>query len=103
MPQPKSTKRSTPSTARKRSTPAAKPSASQSSVREQLARLLNPLDAVVLTRERLQEVVDDAVERGRMTRSDAADLVTQIFTLGKRTTEDVLGDVDQLLGGPADR
>jgi hypothetical protein len=66
-------------------------------------RLLNPLDAVLLTRERLQEVVDDAVERGRMTRSDATDLVTQILTLGRRTTEDVLSDVDQLLGGPADR
>ena len=95
MPQPK-TKSSTP---RKR--PAAK--APDPNAREQLLRLLNPLDAVVLTRERLQEVVDDAVERGRMTRSDATELVTQILTLGRRTTEDVLGDIDQLLGGPADR
>jgi polyhydroxyalkanoate synthesis regulator phasin len=97
MPQPKSSK--TP-----RRAPARRPQRdAQATTRDQILRLLNPLDAVVLTRERLQEVVDDAVERGRMTRSDATDLVTQIFTLGKRTTEDVLSDVDQLLGGPADR
>src|SRR5687768_8732834 len=96
MPQPKT--KSSSSTRKRPSAKAPEPNA-----REQLLRLLNPLDAVVLTRERLQEVVDDAVDRGRMTRSDATELVTQILTLGRRTTEDVLGDIDQLLGGPADR
>jgi hypothetical protein len=96
MPQPKTKPAST--TRKRQAAKAAEPTP-----REQLLRLLNPLDAVLLTRERLQEVVDDAVERGRMTRSDASDLVTQILSLGRRTTEDVLGDIDQLLGGPADR
>jgi hypothetical protein len=95
MPQPKT---KPASTSRKRPTKPSEPSP-----REQLLRLLNPLDAVLLTRERLQEAVDDAVERGRMTRSDATELVTAILTLGRRTTEDVLGDIDQLLGGPAER
>ncbi len=94
MPQPKTK----PAATRKR--PAKQPDPTP---REQLLRLLNPLDAVLLTRERLQEAVDDAVERGRMTRSDATELVTAILTLGRRTTEDVLGDIDQLLGGPAER
>jgi polyhydroxyalkanoate synthesis regulator phasin len=62
----------------------------------------NPLDAVLVTRERLQEVLDDAVERGRMTRTDATELLTQIFTIGRRTTEEVLGDVEQLLGRSRD-
>jgi hypothetical protein len=53
-------------------------------------RALNPVDAVVVTRERLQEVVDDAVRRGRMTRSDAADLVSDIFARGRSTTEELL-------------
>ena len=53
-------------------------------------RALNPVDAVVLTRERLQEVVDDAVRRGRMTRSDASDLVTELLTRSRSTTEEVL-------------
>jgi hypothetical protein len=55
-----------------------------------LKRLLNPVDAVLLTRERLQEVVDDAVQRGRMTRTDASDLVTEIFARGRSTTEELL-------------
>jgi hypothetical protein len=53
-------------------------------------RALNPVDAVVLTRERLQEIVDDAVRRGRMTRTDATDLVADIFARGRSTTEELL-------------
>src|ERR1044071_1672601 len=49
---------------------------------------LNPIGALVLTRERIQEVLDDAVERGRMTRDDAQELLAE---LGRRGT------------GPADR
>src|SRR3954447_1107804 len=70
---------------------------------DQLQKLLAPLDAVLVTRDRLQEVVDDAVQRGRLTRSDATDLVTEIFARGRRTTEDLMADVDQRLGSPADR
>jgi hypothetical protein len=43
------------------------------------------LDAVLLTREKLQDVLDDAVRRGSLTAAAAAELVTA------------------LLGGPADR
>jgi hypothetical protein len=41
--------------------------------------ILNPLDAMVITRERLQDTLDDAVRRGRMTRDDAADLLAEIL------------------------
>ena len=41
--------------------------------------LLNPRDAMVITRERLQDTLDDAVRRGRMTRDDAADLLAEIL------------------------
>ena len=40
--------------------------------------VLNPLDAMVITRERLQDTLDDAVRRGRMTRDDATDLLAEI-------------------------
>src|SRR5215218_3417034 len=43
-------------------------------LREQLSRYLDPREVVVLTRDRVQEAVDDAVERGRMTRDDATAL-----------------------------
>ena len=83
--------------------PAPDDASSSAGLRDQLARLLNPIDAVVLTRERLQEAVDDAVHRGRMTHTDATDLVTEILARGRRTTEDLFADVDSLLGSPADR
>ncbi len=42
-------------------------------------RSLNPL---VITRERIQEVLDDAVERGRMTRDDATELFGELVRRG---------------------
>ena len=53
---------------------------------------------VVLTTERLQEVMDDAVGRGRMTRTDANELVADLLNRGRKQTEDVLADLEQLLG-----
>lgn len=65
-------------------------------------RPLNPVDAVVVTRERLQEVVDDAVRRGRMTRTDATDLVTEIFSRGLSTTEGLVDRARRATGlGPS--
>jgi polyhydroxyalkanoate synthesis regulator phasin len=37
------------------------------------------LDLVVIPRARLQEVIDEAVARGRITRADAADLVADLL------------------------
>lgn len=59
---------------------------------------LNPLDLVIVSRERLQEVFDDAVSRGRMTRDDASDLAAELVRRGRSTTADALGDIEQLLG-----
>src|ERR1700754_385655 len=39
---------------------------------------LNTLDVMVITRERLQDALDEAVRRGRMTRDDATDLLAEI-------------------------
>ena len=66
--------------------------------RDQLRRVLNPLDLVIITRVRLQEVVDEAVERGRMTRGDAADLVTDVLARGRSQADDLLAELEQLLG-----
>ena len=68
------------------------------SAREQLRRVINPLDLVVITRVRLQEIVDEAVERGRITRGDAADLVTDVLARGRSQAEDLLAELEQLLG-----
>jgi hypothetical protein len=55
--------------------------------------LVNPVDAVIVTRDRLQEVLDDAVQRGRMTRSDAADLVSEIFARGRSASEELISSL----------
>ena len=52
----------------------------------------------MLTRDRIEEVVNDAVERGRMTTADAQSIVTDLVQRGRQQTESVLGDLEQLLG-----
>jgi hypothetical protein len=68
------------------------------SLAEQLLRLIDPREIVVLTRDRVQDVLDDAVARGRMTRADASLLVSELIHRGRRQTEDMVADLEQLLG-----
>jgi ElaB/YqjD/DUF883 family membrane-anchored ribosome-binding protein len=53
---------------------------------------------VLLTRQRIEEAVEEAVERGRMTSADAQGLVTSLIQRGQKQTNDVLKDLEQLLG-----
>jgi hypothetical protein len=52
---------------------------------------------VMLTRDRIEEVLADAVDRGRMTSSDAQSLATGLLDLGRKQTNDVLKDLEGLL------
>jgi polyhydroxyalkanoate synthesis regulator phasin len=61
----------------------------------QAKRRINPLDALVLTRERIQEVLDDAVERGRMTRDDATHLLAELVRRGTAPADRLLREVDR--------
>jgi hypothetical protein len=60
--------------------------------------VLKPLGLVVLTTERIQEVLDDAAERGRVTRSDANDLAAQLIARGRQQTDQLLSDIERVLG-----
>jgi polyhydroxyalkanoate synthesis regulator phasin len=74
------------------------------SIIEQLAnRVFKPLDLVVLTRERIQETMDEAAERGRVTRTDANALVTELVRRGRQGTDDLFRDIEQLLGRSRDQ
>ena len=53
--------------------------------------------SVTLSRERLQEVVDEAVGRGRMTRGDANELVSNLVTRGRKYTDDLIRDLEKLI------
>jgi hypothetical protein len=63
---------------------------------------MSPLNAVVLTRKHIEEVVEDAVVRGRMTRSDAQEMVQSLLSRSARATDDFLADLERMLGAGAD-
>jgi polyhydroxyalkanoate synthesis regulator phasin len=83
--------RSSASSGRRR---AAEPQASDHSLAA-VRDLLNK--GVVITGDRLQETVDEAVRRGRMTRDDAEDLVQSLVQIGRRQTQDLLAELEGLL------
>jgi polyhydroxyalkanoate synthesis regulator phasin len=53
--------------------------------------------SVTISRDRLQEVVDDAVRRGRMTRGDADEMIGRLVTRGRDQAEDLLSQLERLL------
>ena len=53
--------------------------------------MVDPRDVVVITRARLQEVVDGAVARGRMSRADAAELLDELITVPRDLAHRVSG------------
>jgi polyhydroxyalkanoate synthesis regulator phasin len=89
--------RSKASTARKATSTSRR--GSSEATREQLQRFLDPREVVVVTRERLQEALDEAVARGRMTRDDAGALLTDVMAFGRKQTDDLREDIEGLLGG----
>ncbi|HEX2162148.1 MAG TPA: hypothetical protein VHF88_10060 [Thermoleophilaceae bacterium] len=72
-------------------------------LREALSSLIDPLGMVMLTRERIEEALNDAVSRGRVTADDAQDLVASLIERGRRQADDVLGELEDLVSHKADR
>ena len=68
------------------------------SVVEQLVnRILRPLDIVMISRDRIQQTLDEAAERGRMTRGDANEVVVQLLQRGRQQTDELLSDFERLM------
>src|SRR5437588_6643634 len=66
---------------------------------EQLAnRIIKPLGVVVLSRERIQETLDEAAERGRLTRTDSRDIAALLIQRGRQQTDELLSDIERVLG-----
>jgi polyhydroxyalkanoate synthesis regulator phasin len=69
------------------------------SVAEQLVKgTVKPQDVVMLTRDRIRETLDDAASRGRVTRKDADDLVTELVRRGRSQSDDFRKEIQGLLG-----
>src|SRR3954449_10710367 len=60
--------------------------------------LIRPLEMVMLSRQRIEDALEEVVKRGRMTRDDATQLGQALFTVGRQQTDDVMKDLEQLLG-----
>ena len=60
--------------------------------------LIRPFELVMLSRDRIEDAMDEVVRRGRMTRDDATQLAQALFTLGRQQTDDIMEDLEQLLG-----
>jgi hypothetical protein len=72
---------------------------SLTSLAEQLInRIIRPFDLVLLSRERIQEALDEAAERGRVTRRDANELVADLMRRGREQTDELLGQVGRAAG-----
>jgi len=56
-------------------------------------------DVLMLTRDRIQETLDDAASRGRVTRKDANELVSELVRRGRAQSDELLAQIEQLLAG----
>ncbi len=73
-------------------------------MREAISKgLIDPMGLLMLTRERIEEAVNDAVSRGRVTTDDAQDLITGLVERGRKQTNDVMADLEQFLGRGLDQ
>src|SRR3954447_1992986 len=62
------------------------------------SNLIRPLELVMISRTRIEEALDEVVKRGRMTRDDATQLSQALLTVGRQQTDDVMKDLEQLMG-----
>jgi polyhydroxyalkanoate synthesis regulator phasin len=66
-------------------------------LREALRKnLIRQRDMVMLTRERIEEVLSEAVERGAVTTKDAQGIGSNLLKRGRKETNDVLKDLEGL-------
>jgi hypothetical protein len=84
--------------AAKRAAPKAAPS-TEEAVRANLAALRDTLrKGVVLTADGVKATLDDAVQRGRLTRKDATELSQSLLSAGRSQADGFRSDLEQLLG-----
>ena len=61
-------------------------------------RLIRPAGIVMLSRDRIEEALDEAVKNGQITAKGARTIAADLVKRGRKQTDDVLGDLEQLLG-----
>jgi polyhydroxyalkanoate synthesis regulator phasin len=67
-------------------------------LREALRKnLIRPMEMVLISRDRIEEVLGEAVDQGRVTARDAQRITSGLVKRGQRQTTDVLKDLESLL------
>lgn len=59
---------------------------------------MRPTNLVILSRARIEEVMEDAAKRGRMTVDDAQKLADTLYRRARKETSDVVKDLEQMVG-----
>jgi hypothetical protein len=59
--------------------------------------LIRPMEMVLISRDRIEEVLGEAVDQGRVTARDAQRITSGLVKRGQRQTTDVLKDLESLL------
>ena len=82
----------------KTSKPRKKPTRKATSGNKSVEEFRDALEkSVMISRERIQEVMDDAVKRGRMTRADANKTVSNLVTKSRAQTDELLAELEKLI------
>jgi polyhydroxyalkanoate synthesis regulator phasin len=61
--------------------------------------LIKPMEMVMISRDRIEEVLGEAVDQGRVTARDAQRITSGLVKRGQGQTRDVLKDLENLLEG----
>jgi polyhydroxyalkanoate synthesis regulator phasin len=61
--------------------------------------LIKPMEMVMISRDRIEEVLTEAVDQGRVTARDAQRITSGLVKRGQGQTRDVLKDLENLLEG----
>ena len=95
---PKAKKAAPKKAAPEKETPKKRPSRPTVGLDKSIAQLRDSLEhSVTLSRERIQEVVDDAVKRGRMTHGDAEKMIGELLKRGRKQTDALLSELEKLV------
>jgi hypothetical protein len=77
---------------------ASKPKPKAVGIDKSFAQFRDSLEhSVTLSRDRIQEVVDDAVKRGRMTHGDAEKMIGELLKRGRKQTDALVAELEKLV------
>ena len=66
-------------------------------IEQLVSKIFGPFDVVMISRRRIQQTLDEAAERGRMTRTDADELVGELVRRGQQQTDELLTEFERLM------